>query len=139
MKALTCTLLAAGALTAALSLGTGTAAADDYAGKTYGDASSAIGDANEKAVVVTRSGDILDEDKCVVTRSEQAPWIKGDDFTPVTDTVLLSLDCNAGVASATTPGNSAASPEGKAAIEQAKEQAAQDQQTASDNQTKAKG
>jgi hypothetical protein len=97
-------------------LGTGTASADDYAGKTYADASQAIGDAGKKAVVASRTGDTLSQDKCVVTSSQSAPWIKGDNFAPVTDTVLLSLNCNATVASAKDPGNSAASPEGKAAI-----------------------
>ena len=67
-----------------------------------------------------------------------APWLKGDDFTPVTDTVLLYLNCNAGVASANEPGNSKASPEGRAAIAAAKEQAAQDQAQAAADQTKGK-
>ena len=69
---------------------------------------------------------------------EKAPWLKGDDFAPVSDTVLLYLNCNATVASATTPGNSAASPEGRAAIEKAKEEAAQDQSTAAADQKQPK-
>jgi hypothetical protein len=125
-----------GSVVPAAMLGTGVAAADDYAGQSYADASSAISDAGQKAVIATRAGDSLPDDKCVVTHSEQAPWIKGDDFSPVTDTVLLFLNCNAGVASATTPGNSAASPEGRAAIQAAKEQAKQDQATAAADQTK---
>jgi len=32
-----------------------------------------------------------------------------------TDEMLVSLNCDAGIATATTPGNSAASPEGRAA------------------------
>ena len=105
-------------------LGTGVAAADDYTGQTYADASSAISDAGQKAVIATRAGDTVPDDKCVVTHSEQAPWIKGDDFSPVTDTVLVNLNCNATVATAKDPGNSAASPEGRAAIKEAKEEAA---------------
>jgi hypothetical protein len=101
--------------------GTGVAAADDYAGQTYGDASAAISDAGKKAVISTRSGDAVPDDKCVVTSSQSAPWIKGDDFAPVTDTVLVNLNCNAAVASATKSGNSAASPEGRAALKAAKE------------------
>jgi hypothetical protein len=97
-------------------LGTGVAAADDYAGQTYGDASSAISGAGKKAVIASRIGDTLSDDKCVVTHSQSAPWIKGDNFAPVTDTVLVFLNCNATVASAKEPGNSAASPEGRAAI-----------------------
>lgn len=106
-------------------LATGVAAADDYAGQTYADAQSALADAGMKGVVSTRSGDALSDDDCVVTSSENAPWLKGDDFAPVTDTVLLNLNCNAGVATAKTPGNSAASPEGRAAIQKAKEKAAE--------------
>jgi hypothetical protein len=102
-------------------LGTGVAAADDYAGQTYGDASSAISGAGKKAVIASRIGDTLSDDKCVVTHSQSAPWIKGDNFAPVTDTVLVFLNCNATVASAKAPGNSAASPEGRAAIAAAKQ------------------
>ncbi len=76
--------------------GCGVAAADDYSGQTYADASKAIGDAGKKVVVASRAGDALDQDNCVVAKSEPAPWIKGDDFSPVTDTVLLNLNCNAG-------------------------------------------
>src|SRR5262249_7394328 len=107
--------------------GTGVATADDYAGKTYADASSALGDAKLKGVVATRAGDALPQDKCIVTHSEKAPFIKGDHFGAVTDTVLLYLNCNATVASATSPGNSAGSPEGRAALAAANEAAAQSQ------------
>ena len=122
--------LAAGVVTmTALStivLTPGIAAADDYAGKKYSDVTSALADSDLTGVIATRSGDLVDDDDCVVTSSEKAPWIKGDDFAPVTDTVLLNLNCNAGVATATTPGNSAASPEGRAAIQAAKDKAAKD-------------
>ena len=99
----------------------GVAAADDYSGQTYGDASKAISDAGKKAVIASRAGDTLTDDDCIVTHSQSAPWIKGDDFAPVTDTVLVYLNCNATVATAKDPGNSAASPEGKAAIQKAQE------------------
>lgn len=69
--------------------------ADDYAGQKYSDVTSALADSNLTGVIATRSGDLLDDD-CKVTSSEKAPWIKGDDFAPVTDTVLLNLDCNSG-------------------------------------------
>ncbi len=118
--------------------GSGVAAADDYAGQTYADASSALSDAGLKGVIATRVGDALPDDECVVTHSEQASWLKGDDFAPVTDTVLLDLNCNASVATATTPGNSAGSPEGRAALKAAKEAAAQDQSTAAADQEKPK-
>ena len=107
--------------------GTGIAAADDYAGQTYGDASKAISDAGKKAVIASRAGDTLSTDQCIVTHSQSAPWIKGDSFAPVTDTVLVHLNCNATVATAKDPGNSAESPEGRAAIAaaQKKQQEAQ--------------
>lgn len=102
--------------------GTGIAAAsDDYAGKTYADAQSALSGGKLKGVIAGRVGDILSDDKCIVTRSEKAPWIKGNKFAAVSDTVLLFLNCNATVASPGTPGNSAASPEGRAAIASANE------------------
>jgi hypothetical protein len=101
--------------------GSGVAAADDYSGQTYGDASKAISDAGKKAVIASRAGDTLADDDCIVSHSQSAPWIKGDDFSPVTDTVLVYLNCNATVATAKDPGNSAASPEGRAAIQKAQE------------------
>ena len=102
-------------------LGSGIAAADDYSGQTYGDASTAISNAGKKAVIASRAGDTLSDDQCMVTHSQSAPWIKGDDFSPVTDTVLVYLNCNATVATAKEPGNSAGSPEGRAAIQKAQE------------------
>ncbi len=104
--------------------GTGIAAADDYSGQTYGDASKAISDAGKKAVIASRAGDTLTDDQCTVTHSQSAPWIKGNDFAPVTDTVLVYLNCNATVATNKDPGNSAASPEGRAAIAAAQKQKA---------------
>ena len=135
-------LSAAGALavTAGLTMifGQGIAAADDYAGQKYSDATSKLSDANLKGVIASRTGDILADSDCIVTSSEKAPWIKGDDFSPVTDTVLLNLNCNATVASATQAGNSAGSPEGRAAIAAAQQQAQQDQAQATADTTKGK-
>jgi hypothetical protein len=115
-----------GAMAVAMAFfGTGIAAADDYAGQTYGDASSAISGAGKKAVVASRAGDSLSDDQCIVTHSQSAPWIKGDSFAAVTDTVLVYLNCNATVASAKDPGNSAGSQEGKAAIAAAQQKASE--------------
>ena len=102
--------------------GTGVAAADDYAGETYSDASSALSGASEKGVIAGVVGDSVSQGDCVVTRSQKAPWLKGDNFSPVTDTVLLYLNCNAKLATAGKPGNTPASPEGRA------EKAAEDAQ-----------
>jgi hypothetical protein len=116
----------------------GIAAADDYAGQKYSDVTSALGDSGLTGVIATRSGDLVDDDDCVVASSEKAPWIKGDDFAPVSDTVLLNLNCNAGVASAKTSGNSKASPEGKAAMAEAQKEEQQEQAQAAADQAKAK-
>lgn len=118
-------------------LATGVAAADDYVGQKYSDVQSELTDAGMKAVVASRSGDSEPDDDCLVTHAEKAHWHKGDDFAPVTDTELLSLNCSAGVATAKVPGNSAASPEGRAAIAEAKKQAAEEQQQAEAAQAKA--
>lgn len=134
--------LAAGVVTmTALStmvLTPGIAAADDYAGQKYSDVTSALADSDLTGVIATRSGDLVDDDDCVVTSSEKAPWIKGDDFAPVTDTVLLNLNCNAGVASVKASGNSKASPEGKAAMAEAQKEAQQEQAQAAADQAKVK-
>jgi hypothetical protein len=97
--------------------GSGVAAADDYAGNTYADASSALSGAGLTGVIAGRVGSRLPTDQCVVTRSESTHWmhVSGKNFGNVKGTVLLFLNCNAPVAAAGTSGNSAASPEGKAA------------------------
>ncbi len=105
------------------SVGAGIARADDYSGHTYGDVSSALSKAGLKGVVVSRVGDELPEKKCTVTHSQQAAWVKGDHFKPVANTVLLDLNCDADVATAGTPGYSAASPEGRQALAAEKNEA----------------
>ncbi|CAN5300974.1 hypothetical protein BH09ACT8_BH09ACT8_21830 [soil metagenome] len=122
----------AAALASLVAFGSGTAAADDYAGKSYADASSAIGDAGQKVVIAARVGDQDAQDDCVVSHSQMAPWIKGDSFSPVTDTVLVYLNCDAKLASNKAPGNSLASPEGQA--EKATEDEAAAQAAAQQNQ-----
>ena len=62
--------------TAAVSMaffGTGVAAADDYAGQTYADASSAASDAGQTVIVASRVGDKLAQDECIVTSSQRRP------------------------------------------------------------------
>jgi hypothetical protein len=109
-----------------ITFGSGVALADDYAGQSYSDASSAISGAGNKAVIATSVGDGVSQGDCVVTRSQKASWLKGDNFSPVTDTVLLYLNCDAKLAKAGKAGNSLASPEGQA------EKAAEDEQAAKD-------
>ncbi|MEN4477412.1 hypothetical protein [Mycolicibacterium cosmeticum] len=123
-----------GALAAATALfGTGVAAADDYAGQTYSDASSAAGDAGQTVVVAARVGDKLDQGDCIVTRSQTAPFASANDGAHVSNTVQFYLNCNGGVATATNPGASVASPEGraaKAAADEAEAKALAEQQAA---------
>ena len=127
--------------TAAVSMaffGTGVAAADDYAGQTYADASSAASDAGQTVIVASRVGDKLAQDECIVTSSQSASFIHGDDFAHVSDTVLFNLNCNGGYATAANPGNSLASPEGreaKAAADQAAAQQNEEAQLAAVGQT----
>ena len=105
-----------GTAAAAMALfGTGIAAADDYAGQTYADASSAASDAGQTVVVASRVGDWLAQDDCIVTSSQPAPFIHGDDFVHITDTVQFNLNCSGAFASATSPGDSVASPTGREA------------------------
>ncbi len=126
------------AMASLVTFGSGVAAADDYAGQSYSDASSAISSAGQKVVIAARVGDQDSQDDCVVSHSQKAPWIKGDSFTPVTDTVLVYLNCDAKLASNKAPGNSLASPEGqaeKAAEAQAAAQQNQADELAGTNQT----
>jgi hypothetical protein len=103
---------------AATMFGSGVAVADDYAGKTYADASETLSNAGRTGVISTVIGGKLPMDECMVTSSQPAPFVRDVDggFERADREVMLSLNCNAAVASATAPGNSAASPEARAAI-----------------------
>jgi len=93
------------------------AAATDVTGQKYSDAQSSLSSAGFKPVVDTVVGDQNAWPDCVVTRAQkrtvQPP---ANSSGSATNEMLVSLNCENGVASATKPGNSAASPEGKAAI-----------------------
>lgn len=85
-------------------------------GQKYSDASSQLSAAGLSVVVSTTVGDTVTRSNCIVTqqqsRTEPAP--ENTSASPVNQ-VLLSLNCGAPVASATSSGNSLASPEGRAA------------------------
>ncbi|BDX30288.1 hypothetical protein TUM20985_08350 [Mycobacterium antarcticum] len=116
---------AIGALAVSALLGGGVAsAADDYAGQTYSDASSAASDSGQTVVVASRVGSKLSEGDCIVERSQTAPFASANDGIHVSDTVQFYLNCNGGVATATTPGSSLGSPEGRAAQSAADEEEA---------------
>lgn len=125
---------AIGALALSTLLGGGVAAADDYAGQTYSDASSAASDAGATVVVASRVGDKVDEGDCMVTRSQNAPFASAIDGAHYSDTVQFYLNCNGGYATATTPGPSLASPAGAAAKAAADEKAAEEEAEAQQNE-----
>ena len=121
--------VAAGAAMATVLFGAGVAAADSYAGQTYADASSAAGDAGLTVKIAARVGDTLSDDDCIVTRSQTSPFTSADDGSHRSDEVQFYLNCAGAYASATKPGASVASPEGrqaKADADAAAEKAAAD-------------
>jgi hypothetical protein len=126
-------VLSAGSVAAASALmalfGTGVAAADDYAGQTYADASSAASDAGQTVVVAGRVGDKLQQDDCLVTRSQIAPFASANDGAHYDGQVQFYLNCNGGYATATNPGSSLGSPEGREAKAAADEAAAEEEQS----------
>lgn len=137
-KTLTRGVAAAGTATALLALfGVGTAAAiNEYDGQTYADAANAIGQSGGTAKIATKVGSFLPTDKCVVTGSRSASFLdsSGNNAGGV---VLLDLNCNYMFALPGVPGNSHASQEGKAAYDQAVEQAQQAQEQAAAEQAAA--
>jgi hypothetical protein len=113
---------------AALSLGSGVAEAasqPNVVGQKYSDASSQLSSAGLSVVVSTTVGDTVDRSDCIVTRQQgrTEPAPENTSASPVNQ-VLLALNCGAPVASATTSGNSLASPEGRAAAAAATSKAA---------------
>jgi hypothetical protein len=109
---------AAAALVALSISGSGVAAAGtDVTGQKYSDAQSALSSAGFKPVLSTIMGDQKSLPDCVVTRTQQRTvQPPANSSGSATKQMLVSLNCEASVASATQAGNSAASPEGKAAI-----------------------
>ena len=69
-----------------LTLGSGVALADDYAGQTYSAASLGHQRRRQEARDCDPVGNALSQGDCVVTRSQSAPWLKGDNFSPVRTT-----------------------------------------------------
>ena len=123
-KALGVCAIAAG-ITALALTGSGVAAADtDVTGQKYSDAQGVLSSAGLKPVVQSTVGDQLAWPDCVVTRTQKrtvpAP---PNSSASATKEMLVTLNCDAAVASPTAPGNSAASPEGRAAAAAAAQQA----------------
>jgi hypothetical protein len=105
-------LLVAVCAASAAMLGAGVANADPK-GKTYKDARAEISGWNGvTAALSTVSGDQLDLDDCIVTS-----WTKSSAVSALGESdgtkALLNLNCNARVAAAGKPGNSAMSPQAR--------------------------
>lgn len=100
-------------------------ASPNVIGQKYSDASSSLSSAGYAPVVSVTVGDRLHWPDCVVVRQQdrtaQPPANSGGSGMKQT---LVSLNCDAAVASAVEPGNSLGSPEGRAA-RAAQQQAAQ--------------
>ena len=106
-------------------------AAPDVVGMTYGDAVSAIEEEGSTAKIAVTVGDRQDAmGDCLVTNATDAPFVRdvGDgEFGHADSEVMLTLNCNRGAATATTPGASMGSPEGREFQAAAEEQAAAEQ------------
>ena len=101
------------------------AGSPDVVGQKYGDASGTLGDAGFTPVVSTAVGDQEPESNCVVVRQQdRTVQPAANSSGSATNETLLSLNCDEAVATATKPGNSLESPEGRAAAAAAKAAAA---------------
>ena len=134
-KTLARSVVAAGGAAALFALfGSGTGAAvNEYVGQTYNDAANAISGAGQTPIIATKVGSFLPTGACVVTGSHNASFLDSSGNNPG-GKVLLSLNCNYTFALAGVPGNSHASPEGKAAYDAAVAKAQEEQQAAQDAQ-----
>jgi hypothetical protein len=132
-KLLTLSAGSVGATAISIALfGTGVAAADEYDRQTYADAAAAIEESGGTPIVVTRIGDKLPQDECIVVESADHSFVRPmtDDvyFEASSGEVRLNLNCNGGYATATNPGASLLSPEGREAQAAAEEAAAAEEQ-----------
>ncbi len=137
-KNLTRGLAAASAATALLALcGVGTAAAiNEYEGQTYADAANAISQSGGTPKISSKVGSFLPTESCIVTGSRTASFLDSSGNNSG-GKVMLDLNCNYMFALPGVPGNSHASEEGKAAYDQAVEQAQQAQEQAAAEQAAA--
>jgi hypothetical protein len=105
---------------------------DNYAGETYADAAGQASDHGLTPIVMTRVGGELTtmggkgiDGDCIVERSQVSSFFDSS-WTNPGGKVLFYLNCENHVASAGRPGNSAASPEGRAELaKEAQERARQ--------------
>lgn len=93
----------------------GLAHADPYVGRTYSDASERISNSGRTPIVATVNGDSLALDDCIVESWNNSNFLDGTTGGGPDREVLLNLNCNYKYAQPGRPGNSVASPEGRAA------------------------
>jgi hypothetical protein len=107
------------AIVAAAAIGTGVAQAassPSVVGQKYSDARSALSGAGFTVVVSSTVGDQTAWPDCIVTRQQDQSVAPPENTgASASNQTLVSLNCDAQVASAKSPGNSLASPEGRAA------------------------
>lgn len=84
-------------------------------GQKYSDASSTLSGAGFKVVVASTVGDRLRRSECVVSAQRDKSSAQKGNHSAAGTIVEVSLNCDAQPASATTPGISAGSPDGRAA------------------------
>jgi len=119
MKQILISMAFASAIVAAMATGTGVAQAassPSVVGQKYSDAQSTLSGAGFTIVVSNTVGDQTARPDCVVAHQQDrtVPPPENTSASPGKQT-LLALNCDAQVASAKSPGNSLASPEGRAA------------------------
>jgi len=114
-------------------VGQGVARADDplgeVTGKYYGQAKAVLAKAGLNPKVVTRVGDLTNDDNCVIDRIQPANFADGTGAA-ASKTVYVYLNCYANVASANQPGYSRQSPLGSEAYNAAQQQQQQQQAAA---------
>jgi hypothetical protein len=85
----------------------------DVVGKKYADASKLVQQMGGTPIIATRVGSNLGQDECIVTNAWVGSFVR--DGRRGDGEIMVALNCNGKVASAGSPGNSAASPEGRQA------------------------
>lgn len=107
------------AIAVAAAIGTGVAQAassPSVVGQKYSDARSALSGAGFAIVVSSTVGDQVAWPDCIVTRQQDRSEPPPENSSgAASNQTLLALNCDAQVATAKAPGNSLASPEGRAA------------------------
>lgn len=106
--------LAMTSVAAALMGGGIASAADPLIGKTLKDASTTMSEQwNATPVVESVVGGLLERDSCTVTSWHKSSYQDSSGNKRGTSNIYVNLNCNAAVATAGTPGNSAGSPAGR--------------------------